>query len=123
MTTNKRLCSGVLRNIGLRAVGLSSLILLSVTTVRADTVLDWNVTALKTTAAAPFNPPVESRNLAIVHAAMFDAVNSIVGEYSPYAIELRAPDGASPDAAAAAAAHYALVCAPCGSWINPPEVF
>ena len=109
MTTNKRLCSGVLRNIGLRAVGLSSLILLSVTTVRADTVLDWNVTALKTTAAAPFNPPVESRNLAIVHAAMFDAVNSIVGEYSPYAIELRAPDGASPDAAAAAAAHYALV--------------
>ena len=45
--------------------------------VSADVVLDWNVIALKTTAAAPFNPPLETRNLAIVHAAMFDAVNSI----------------------------------------------
>jgi hypothetical protein len=112
MSANKRSGSGVLWNtvcVGLRAVGLSTLLLLSVTTVRADAVLDWNVTALKTTAAAPFNPPVESRNLAIVHAAMFDSVNSIVGGYSPYAIELRAPDGASPAAAAAAAAHYVLV--------------
>ena len=44
---------------------------------RADTVLDWNVIALRTTAAAPFNPPLEARSLAIVHAAMFDAVRSI----------------------------------------------
>lgn len=112
MSVNKRLGSGVLRNtvwVGLRAVGLSTLMLLSVTTVRADTVLDWNVTALKITAAAHFNPPLESRNMAIVHAAMFDAVNSILREYDPYAVELRAPDGASPDAAAAAAAHYVLV--------------
>jgi hypothetical protein len=29
-------------------------------------VLDWNQTTLKTTAAAAFNPPVESRNVAIV---------------------------------------------------------
>jgi len=35
----------------------------------ADVVLDWNVIALKTTAAAPFNPPLETRNVAIVHAA------------------------------------------------------
>jgi len=38
--------------------------------ISIDTVLDWNVIARNTTAAAPFNPPVESRNLAIVHAAM-----------------------------------------------------
>ena len=37
----------------------------------------------KTTAAAPFNPPLETRNLAIVHAAMFDAVNSIARRVSP----------------------------------------
>jgi hypothetical protein len=85
------------------------LFLLGVVTARADAVLDWNVTALKTTAAAAFNPPVESRNLAIVHAAMFDAVNSIIGEYHPYAVEFSAPQGASPDAAAAAAAHFVLV--------------
>ena len=56
----------------LRTMALSALILLGAAVVRADTVLDWNITALKTTASAPFNPPVESRSLAIVHAAMFD---------------------------------------------------
>ena len=76
---------------------------------RADVVLDWNVIALKTTAAAPFNPPLETRNLAIVHAAMFDAVNSITREFHPYAVTLRAPEWASPEAAAIAAAHAALV--------------
>jgi len=90
-------------------MALSAWILLGAAVVRADTVLDWNITALKTTAAAPFNPPVESRNLAIVHAAMFDAANSIIGEFHGYAVEFGAPKGASADAAAAAAAHFALV--------------
>jgi len=75
----------------------------------ADVVLDWNVIALKTTAAAPFNPPLETRNVAIVHAAIFDAVNSITGEYPAYVVRLRAPGGASADAAAVAAAHMTLV--------------
>ncbi|MEP7310817.1 MAG: vanadium-dependent haloperoxidase [Acidobacteriota bacterium] len=79
------------------------------TIARADAVLDWNVIALKTTAAAPFNPPLETRNLAIVHAAMFDAVNSITREFHPYAVALRAPEWASPEAAAIAAAHAALL--------------
>jgi hypothetical protein len=110
--TEKKLRTNVLWNVlsvAVRAVGLSALIILSVATVRADTVLDWNVIALKTTAVAPFNPPLESRNLAIVHAAMFDAVNSIIGEFHSYAVELSAPNGASPDTAAAAAAHFVLV--------------
>lgn len=76
---------------------------------RADIVLDWNILALRTAAAAPFNPPLESRNMAMVHVAMFDAVNSIVCEFHPYAVKLRPPDGASPEAAAAAAAHLVLV--------------
>jgi hypothetical protein len=79
----------------LRAIGVSALILLGAAIIQADSVLDWNVIALNTTAAAPFNPPLESRNLAIAHAAMFDAVNSIVGEFrstrssSPHPTELR----------------------------------
>ena len=93
----------------LRALAATTLIAISVGTVRADAVLDWNVIALRTTAVAAFNPPVESRNLAIVHAAMFDAVNSIIGDYHPYAVQISAPLGASPDTAAAAAAHFALV--------------
>ena len=75
----------------------------------ADVVLDWNIVTMRTAAAAPFNPPLESRNAAIVHAAMFDAVNSIVREFHHYAVRLRAPAGASPEAAAVAAAHFALV--------------
>jgi hypothetical protein len=79
------------------------------TAVRADVILDWNVIALRTTAAAPFNPPLETRNLAIVHAAMFDAVNSITREFQPYAVRLHGAASASPDAAAVAAAHLTLV--------------
>ena len=80
-----------------------------VDTASADVVLDWNVIALKTTAAAPFNPPLETRNMAIVHAAIFDAVNSITTESPAFIIRLRAPRGASAEAAAVAAAHVTLV--------------
>jgi hypothetical protein len=97
------------RGLGTWAVVLSVLVVVSTASLGADTVLDWNVIALRTTAAAPFNPPVESRNLAIVHAAMFDAVNSIIGDYHSYAVEFDPPKGASPEAAAAAAAHFVLV--------------
>ena len=89
-------------------IALTASLLLDSAVVRADAVLDWNVIALKTTAAAPFNPPLEGRNLAIVHAAIFDAVNSITRDYRSYAVKLHAP-GASPDAAAVAAAHLVLV--------------
>jgi hypothetical protein len=88
---------------------LSAWPLLNPCVAHADVVLVWNTLALETTAAAPFNPPLESRNLAIVHAAMFDAVNSIVREFHPYAISLHATGSASPEVAAAAAAHFALV--------------
>jgi hypothetical protein len=93
----------------LRMVALAAWPLLDPVFAHADVVLDWNVVALRTTAAAPFNPPLESRNMAIVHAAMFDAVNSIEHEFEPFAVRLHAPEGASPDAAAAAAAHLVLV--------------
>lgn len=96
-------------DVGLRILAGGALILFGAALVQADTVLDWNVIALQTTASAPFNPPLESRNLAIVHAAMFDGVNSIVREFHPYAVELSVSNGASPDAAAAAAAHFVLV--------------
>jgi len=93
----------------LKMVALCAWPLLNPCSARADVVLDWNILTLKTTAAAPFNPPLESRNVAIVHAAMFDAVNSIVREYQPYAVRLHLAAAASPEAAAAAAAHFALV--------------
>ncbi|KYF83700.1 chloroperoxidase [Sorangium cellulosum] len=81
-----------------------------------DAVLDWNAVALAAIArdySDPTRPPEQggptrtSRALAIVHAAIYDAVNSIVPEYEPYIVYTRAPD-ASVDAAVATAAHRTL---------------
>jgi hypothetical protein len=46
--------------------------------------------------------------MAIVHVAIHDAVNGITREYATYLSPGVPPDGASPEAAAIAAAHYAL---------------
>jgi len=72
----------------------------------ADVVRDWNVQLLKVPSAV--GPP-QARLLAIMHVAMHDAVNSITGEYQTYRRPATAPFGASPVAAAAAAAHLVLV--------------
>ena len=52
-------------------------------------------------------PPVASRALAMVHSAIYDAVNAIEGSPTLYTAESAAP-GASPAAALAAAAHRVL---------------
>ena len=74
--------------------------------VHADVVTDWNDIALpliRTAAAATV-----TRQMALVHVAQFEAINAIVGKYTPYAVNLAAP-GASPEAAAAQAAHDMLL--------------
>src|SRR5439155_11199615 len=48
------------------------------------------------------------RSMAIVHLAIYDVVNAIMRGHAPYVV-LHAPRSASPDAAAAAAAHTALL--------------
>ena len=73
----------------------------------ADAVTDWN--AIMQTTVAPANPFFQSRSAAIVQLAVFEAVNAIVGDYEPYLGTIVAPPWASPDAAAVAAAHRALV--------------
>jgi membrane-associated phospholipid phosphatase len=75
----------------------------------ADVVLAWNETLLNAIRTDKTPPPPASRNMAIVHAAVFDAVNSIDGSYTPYLTDKGGPKGASPEAAAAQAAHDTLV--------------
>ena len=75
---------------------------------RADVVTDWNQTAVRATETAGVPVPVQMRMMAIVHAAIFDAVNAIERKYAVYAVEVAAAPGASPEAAAAAAAHGIL---------------
>ena len=76
---------------------------------RADVVTDWNQIAIRATDIAGVPVPVQTRVLALVHAAVFDAVNSVEGKYEPFALAAAAPAGASPVAAAAGAAHGVLV--------------
>jgi len=71
----------------------------------ADVVTDWDA---KTIAAASSPAPVGEREAAIVNLAMFGAVNSIERRYRPYLVQLDAPQGADPEAAAASAAATAL---------------
>jgi hypothetical protein len=75
----------------------------------ADEVLDWNQVTLDTVRALRINPPRAARALAMVHIAIYDAVNGIDRVYEPYHFDKRAPPGASRRAAAAMAAYTVLV--------------
>jgi hypothetical protein len=100
-----------------RAPGLYLEALESRCLLSADVVLEWNAIALDALKndsllganAKQVGPTRASRALAIVQAAVFDAVNSIDHSYDPYLIEVNAPKGASITAAAAQAAHDTLV--------------
>jgi hypothetical protein len=74
----------------------------------ADAVTDWNVIALNATEVPP-NAILQSRVLAIVHGAVYDAVRAVDRKSSAYAVDLGAPADTSVDAAVAAAAHGVLV--------------
>ena len=73
---------------------------------QADAVTDWNEIMERTVATV--DPFLQTRSAAIMHLAVFEAVNSILGDYEPYLGTITASRGASPDAAAIAAAHRAL---------------
>jgi hypothetical protein len=87
-----------------RSLGLmSALVALSSfhSTLRADVVTDWNEITLTTlTAAGVLRVPPATRTLAMVHAAVYDAVNSIEHRYSAYAIHEHASRHTSAEAAA-----------------------
>ncbi len=78
-------------------------------TASADVVTEWNEHMLQAAKAAAIPPPRTSRAYAIVSAAVYDAVNSISRTHYQYKYMDAAPLGASKEAAAAAAAHRALV--------------
>ncbi len=75
-----------------------------------NVVLQWN-RVLQETVRTPGQQPATIfpvRSFAMMHAAMFDAVNSIDGNYTPYLIAVHSSRQASPEAAAAQAAHDVL---------------
>jgi PAP2 superfamily protein len=74
-------------------------------------VIDWNQVLLPivNTSGAQSANIQPTRNFAILHAAIYDAVNAIDRTHEPYLVSVRAPRDASETAAADAAAHTALV--------------
>src|SRR5438309_10479972 len=90
------------------AVVLGSGVLVS-SLARADEVLDWS--AVLQRALFVSNTPgfTASRLAAIVHAAIFDAVNGIERRYTPIHVTRSAPRGASRRAAAVQAAYATVV--------------
>jgi PAP2 superfamily len=78
----------------------------------ANVITDWDEKAMA--AVAPLaglggtTPYMAQRFMAMAHAAMFDAVNSIDRRYKPYLVQLPADAGTSKEAAAAAAAATVL---------------
>src|SRR3954452_1429873 len=77
--------------------------------LRSDAVTDWNQVTLATLSAVNEPRPAPStRTLAMVHVAIYDAVNSIERRFAPYAIDAHPAKGASPQAAAIAAAYTVL---------------
>lgn len=91
------------------AVGLALTAFATTPVVRADAVTDWNANTEQAILTALQGPPVQGRFLAIVHAAIYDAVNGIERKYTPYFVTERGPHGASAEAAAVQAAYTALV--------------
>ena len=91
------LCLGVLISLG------------TTSGAHADAVSDWNAKAETIAVEKRMLPPPNARGMAIMHIAMFEAVNAIERRYSPYRRDLAAERGASKEAAAAAAAHAVLV--------------
>src|SRR5262245_8434004 len=79
----------------------------------ANVITDWDdkavviVTPMSSLGGGPV-PYVAQRYMGLVHAAMFDAVNSIERRYRPYMVQLPADPGTSKEAAAAAAAAAVL---------------
>jgi hypothetical protein len=72
-----------------------------------NAVNDWSLKAQNVITAGR-SPASSEYLLALVHAAMYDAVVAIEGEYRPFRVRVEVDHPASADAAAAAAAYHVL---------------
>lgn len=80
------------------------------TVFQEDVILQWNRVLMETLLTPGQHPAtiMPVRSYAMMHAAMFDAVNSIDGTYTPYLTDVPGSQNASIEAAAAQAAHDVL---------------
>ena len=74
----------------------------------ADAITDWNIKAGEFIVEAKLGTPPANRVMAIVHTAVYEAANAITKRYPASRLQLEAAQGASVDAAVAAANHATL---------------
>jgi hypothetical protein len=98
-----------MKRVGLRILLVGSLLVSLYGAVRADVIADWNEKAVNAGNTARVGNFPTARAIAMVHLAMFEALNSIEPRYTPYRARLSPDPEASREAAAASAAHAVLV--------------
>ena len=90
------------------AAMIGAWVVVGVPAAAANVITDWDEKALLVVTPAATLPGASpypaQRMMGMVHAAMFDAVNSIERRYRPYLVQLPADPATSKEAAAAAAA-------------------
>jgi hypothetical protein len=80
------------------------------TAAAANVITDWDEKAVNLVQpGSVFPPPTALRTTAMLHLAMFEAVNSIERRYRPYRVQVAAAPDTSKEAAAAAAAAAVLM--------------
>jgi hypothetical protein len=91
------------------ATAIGVLMALATYTANADTITDWNQTAIAVLKAEGVAGNPWTRSMAMVHVAMSDAVNSVQGRYARYVATSPLQRDASAEAAAASAARQNLL--------------
>jgi hypothetical protein len=105
-----------IRGLGLVLAAAALIALASPALARGDSVTQWNLNATNALiGTAGQAPPVSILHLAMVHGAVYDAVNAIDGGYQPYLVSPAASSSYSKDAAVATAAYRVLIS------IVPPQ--
>ena len=101
MTRTCRILTGLIVILGQAGIGRTA------SAAHADAVTDWNAITIPAVAAGRPGP-VGLLDIALVQAAVHDAVQAIDRRFEPYKVEVPGADG-SRSAAAAAAAYHVLV--------------
>ena len=95
----------------MRTIGRSVVVLLlGLSSARADVVADWTKIALHAVISSESSQLHAAREMAAVHVAMFESMNFVEGIYDPrFVVKPPQPLGISSEQVAAAAAHHVLV--------------
>ena len=87
----------------LRRAGAAIALAVAATAAQADAVTDWSIKAGEIITESKMGTPPAVRASAYINSAVYEAVNAITGRYPAGRVQIDAAQGASVDAAIAAA--------------------